>query len=74
MAVIGIAGAGAAGRASGVVWFGFLAGLGLGPPIYGSIVDESGSYAGMWWLALGSFALAAAVATVWTRRPGESRR
>lgn len=32
MAVIAIAGAADAGRASGVVWFGFLTGLGLGPP------------------------------------------
>lgn len=74
MAVIGIAGTGAAGRASGVVWFGFLAGLGLGPPIYGFIVDETGSYAGMWWLALAAFALAGGVAAAWTQRPGEARR
>jgi predicted MFS family arabinose efflux permease len=67
MAVIAIAGAAAAGRASGIVWFGFLAGLGIGPPIYGFTVDETGSYATMWWLALGSFALAAAVAVTWMR-------
>jgi len=65
MAVIAIAGAAAAGRASGIVWFGFLAGLGIGPPIYGFTVDETGSYATMWWLALASFALAAAVAVTW---------
>ena len=72
MAVIGIAGAGAAGRASGVVWFGFLAGL--GPPINGFIVDETGSYAGMWWLALAAFALAGGVASAWMRLPVPSRR
>lgn len=74
MAVIGIAGASAAGRASGVVWFGFLAGLGLGPPIYGFIVDETGSYAGMWWLALAAFALAAGVAAAWSRQSVQSPR
>jgi predicted MFS family arabinose efflux permease len=74
MAVIGIAGVSAAGRASGIVWFGFLAGLGLGPPIYGFIVDETGSYAGMWWLALVAFAVAAGVAGAWFRQPVRSAR
>jgi predicted MFS family arabinose efflux permease len=74
MAVIGIAGAPAAGRASGIVWFGFLAGLGLGPPMYGFIVDETGSYAGMWWLALAAYALAAGVAAAWWRQPVRSHR
>ncbi|NNC92361.1 MAG: MFS transporter [Acidimicrobiia bacterium] len=74
MAVIGIAGASTAGRASGIAWFGFLAGLGLGPPIYGFIVDETGSYAGMWWLALAAFALAAGVAAAWSRRSLSSRQ
>lgn len=67
MAVIAIAGASAAGRASGVVWFGFLAGLGIGPPIYGFTVDETGSYALMWWLALATFTVASAVALAWAR-------
>ncbi|NNL12659.1 MAG: MFS transporter [Acidimicrobiia bacterium] len=67
IAVIAIAGSKAAGRASGIVWFGFLAGLGLGPPLYGFTVDETSSYAPMWWIALGSFALAAVVAVTWMR-------
>jgi len=67
IAVIGIAGAPAAGRASGVVWFGFLGGLGLGPPLYGFTVDQTGSYATMWWIALASFALAVLVALAWIR-------
>ena len=67
MAVISIAGAAGAGRASGTVWFGFLAGLGVGPPIYGLAVDRTDSYALMWWLALVVFALAAGVATAWVR-------
>jgi Na+-driven multidrug efflux pump len=67
IAVIGIAGAAGAGRASGAVWFGFLAGLGLGPPLYGFTVDRTDSYAAMWWVALGTFAVAAAVAAAWMR-------
>jgi predicted MFS family arabinose efflux permease len=74
IAVIAIAGARVAGRASGIVWFGFLAGLGLGPPLFGYTVDESGSYATMWWLALGSFALAATVAVTWMRVQRNARR
>lgn len=67
IAVIAIAGPAAAGRASGIVWFGFLAGLGLGPPLYGFTVDRTGSYAPMWWIALGSFTLAAVLALAWMR-------
>ncbi|MGI9648651.1 MAG: MFS transporter [Acidimicrobiia bacterium] len=67
IAVIAIAGASDAGRASGAVWFGFLTGLGIGPPLYGYTVDQTGSYATMWWVALGSFALAVAVAVAWVR-------
>ncbi|NNF09756.1 MAG: MFS transporter, partial [Acidimicrobiia bacterium] len=67
ISVIGLAGPVGAGRASGIVWLGFLAGLGIGPPIYGFTVDESGSYALMWWLALVAFALATAVAAAWIR-------
>ena len=52
---------------------GFLAGLGLGPPLYGFTVDETGSYAAMWWIALGSFAVAAAVAFTWIRTNRRAR-
>ncbi len=49
------------GRASGVVLFGFLAGLGIGPPIFGALVDRTGSYTPMWAVsaiaALGAFAV-----------------
>lgn len=68
IAVITIAGPGGAGRASGIVWFGFLAGLGIGPPIYGYTVDGTGSYALMWSMALAVFAAAAAVSVAWMRR------
>ena len=39
LAVMVEAGVAATGRASGVVLFGFLTGLGLGPPVFGAIVD-----------------------------------
>lgn len=67
LAVISEAGTESAGRASGVVWFGFLAGIGLGPPLFGYSVDETGSYATMWWIALGAFAVAVALMVVWGR-------
>ena len=67
ISVIALAGPGGAGRASGIVWLGFLGGLGVGPPVYGFTVDQSGSYALMWWLSLAAFALAATVALAWMR-------
>jgi predicted MFS family arabinose efflux permease len=67
LAVISEAGTESAGRASGVVWFGFLAGIGLGPPLFGYSVDETGSYAAMWWMALGAFVAAVALMLIWGR-------
>lgn len=53
-----------AGRASGVVLFGFLAGLGLGAPAFGFAVDSSGTY-GPGWVAVGvAFLLALVVMRV----------
>lgn len=53
-----------AGRASGVVLFGFLAGLGLGAPVFGFAVDQSGTY-GPGWAAVGvAFLLALVVMRV----------
>jgi MFS family permease len=51
LAVMSESGAARAGRASGVVMLGFLTGLGLGPPIYGWTVDQTGAYDAMWLLA-----------------------
>lgn len=49
LAAMDEAGAAATGRASGVIVSGFLLGLGLGPPVYGALVDRSGgSYDPMW--------------------------
>lgn len=69
LGLIVIAGREAAGRASGIVLFGFLAGLGIGPPMFGWIVDSTGSYAIVWWLAAVASALAALLMLVW--RPSQ---
>jgi predicted MFS family arabinose efflux permease len=62
------------GRASGVVLLGFLAGLGLGPPVYGLIVDETGSYALVWVLSLAAAAAALLIALRWRRLLQRARR
>ncbi len=67
LAVMDEAGPAQAGRASGYVMFGFLTGLGAGPPLYGFTVDLSGSYATMWWLSMAAAGAGAAVAWLWER-------
>lgn len=52
LAVISRAGSGKAGSQSGVLMFGFMAGLGIGPPIQGWSVDLTGSYLLLWSLSL----------------------
>ena len=65
LGLIVIAGRDAAGRASGIVLFGFLAGLGLGPPVFGWIVDSTGSYPTVWWLAAFSSLAGAVLMFIW---------
>jgi MFS family permease len=67
LAVMNATGSAATGRASGVVLLGFLAGLGLGPPIYGAIVDRYG-YRPMWLLSVTVAALATVLVLVWQAR------
>ena len=67
VAVMVEAGVAATGRASGVVLFGFLTGLGIGPPIFGAIIDGTGSYDLMWLLSALAAAGAAVVIAVWQR-------
>ncbi len=72
LGLIVIAGRDVAGRASGIVLFGFLAGIGTGPPLFGWIVDSTGSYTTVWWLAAaGSFA-GAVLMMVWRPHPHAS--
>lgn len=67
MAVLGAVGAQSAGRASGIVLFGFYIGFAPGPIAFGWIVDASGEYALAWSLVASSMLIAAVVAAVWRR-------
>lgn len=66
VALIVIAGPEAAGRASGVVLSGFLVGLGIGPPLFGWIVDTTGSYTAAWIVALVASIVGLVTVLVWT--------
>ncbi len=65
LGLIVFAGPEAAGRASGVVLFGFLVGLGVGPPLFGWIVDTNGSYDGVWLASLVAFLVSALIMVAW---------
>ena len=67
LAVMVEAGIAATGRASGVVLFGFLTGLGLGPPVFGALVDSTGSYDLMWMLSAIAAVAAGGVVLAWGR-------
>lgn len=56
-----------AGRASGIVMFGFLAGLAIGPPLAGLAIDAADSYQPVWITAL-ALTVASAVLAEWTHR------
>jgi predicted MFS family arabinose efflux permease len=68
LAVMDEAGAGGAGRASGVVMLGFLAGLGAAPTLFGWSVDITGSYTTMWVLSIGALTAAVFITVGWLRR------
>jgi MFS family permease len=68
LAVMVEAGIESTGRASGFVLLGFLSGLGTGPPIYGALVDATGSYDGMWILSAVAALGALTVVAVWRRK------
>ena len=72
LAVMVEAGVASTGRASGVVLFGFLTGLGVAPPIFGAIIDQTGSYDFMWLLSAVAAAAAAGVIAAWQRSVRES--
>jgi len=59
-----------AGRASGIIIFGFLLGLSLASPGTGAIVDATGNYAYAWWA---SAALAFGAAVLLSRSVGEPK-
>ena len=67
LAVMVEAGAAATGRASGIVLFGFLTGLGLGPPVFGALIDATESYDSMWVLSALTALGSAGVIWAWRR-------
>jgi len=69
LAVITVSGSGLAGRASGVVTFGFYIGFVASPIVFGLIVDHLGGYLPAW--SLVALAFAATVPIVLARRRAE---
>jgi sugar phosphate permease len=67
MAVLGAVGAQSAGRASGLVLFGFYVGFAPGPLAFGWTVDASGQYSLAWTLVAATMLMAAVVAVMWRR-------
>lgn len=67
LAVMVFSGREQSGGASGVVLLGFLAGLGVGPPLFGWSVDTSSSYTPGLWGVLIVFGCAAILGMVWSR-------
>lgn len=72
VAVMVEAGVAATGRASGIVLLGFLTGLGIAPPIFGAIIDRTGSYDLMWLISALTAAGATIVIMAWQRSIRES--
>ncbi|MEE8497410.1 MAG: MFS transporter [Acidimicrobiia bacterium] len=68
LAVIDHAGEEQSGRASGIVMFGFLAGWGVAPTLFGWLVDRTDSYTPMWLISVGALGMAAVLAVWWVRR------
>jgi predicted MFS family arabinose efflux permease len=67
VAVIDHAGEERSGRASGIVMFGFLIGLGVAPTLFGWLVDRTDSYNSMWVASLVALGLAAILSLWWLR-------
>ncbi len=70
LATIATAESSAAGRASGIVVLGFLAGHTIGPPGFGLIVDATNDYAPAFGCIAAVSLMAALLAGVWARRSG----
>lgn len=68
LAVISRAGPDLAGSQSGVLMFGFMAGLGIGPPIQGWSVDLTGNYLVLWAMSMILVLVGALIMTVRVRK------
>ena len=71
LAVTNISGSADAGRGTGIVLTGFLAGLGVGPPVLGWLLDRYESYTLVWAIVIGVFALSVPLVLAW--RSAEKR-
>ncbi len=73
LAVIMLVSTALAGKASGVVMFGFLGGLAIGGPATGLVVDATGSYRPAWIAAAVASLVAAVIMIVFDRRTAGAR-
>jgi MFS family permease len=73
LGLIVFAGPEAAGRASGIVLSGFLVGLGVGPPLFGWMVDTSGTYTAVWSASIVAALLALVAVLAWSRQERSSK-
>ncbi len=73
LAAMNEAGAAATGQASGRIVAGFLLGLGIGPPIYGALVDLTDSYDPMWWASAAASLATALLVGLWQVRRRRER-
>ena len=71
LAVISRAGSSQAGSQSGVLMFGFMAGLGIGPPIQGWSVDLTGNYLVLWGMSMILVLIGSLIMTAEVRRRGD---
>ena len=71
LAVINRAGSSQAGWQSGVLMFGFMAGLGIGPPIQGWSVDLTGNYLVLWGMSMILVLIGSLIMTAEVRRRGD---
>lgn len=67
LAVTNLAGSADAGRSTGVVLTGFLAGLGVGPPALGIMLDRTGSYTLAWGATIAVLLVSIPLVLVWKR-------
>lgn len=67
LAVTNLSGSAAAGRGTGIILTGFLAGLGIGPPILGWVLDQTESYTLVWMIEIAVFALSVPLVLAWRR-------
>ncbi len=74
LAVTNISGSADAGRGTGIVLTGFLAGLGVGPPALGWVLDVTASYTLVWTITAGVMAASIPVVMAWRRSEREEVR